>query len=176
MKLVKLRLTDYIITINEEECPVVYSHHEASLGFAIEVRINNSTLATYVTATVTRDGETHYAGKVCLLSYTEGELFRCVSHQAFNIADSLKIPAQHIWSLLEQFPAFSESGIRVSDAEALETPIRDLLARGATPEEVVSSLDINRDLYEFVTGGKMSPEPQPQELVGQEMSVNDGNW
>lgn len=173
MKLVTLRLTEYMVTLNEEEWPIAYSHHVASLGFTVEVRIND-TLTAYVTATtVALDGEIQYAGKGYLSSYSDVELYRCISMEAFNVAASLGVPAHHIWPLLEQFPQFSETGIKVGDAETYEGPIRDLLARGATPSEVVRSLDISRDLYEFVLGAKLPREP-PQDMTSdQDMTADD---
>jgi len=165
MKLAQLRMADHAVTLNEEDWPVTYRFHLPALDFSIEVRRCERQGAAYVNGKIVRDGATAYAGRGGIRSYSEFGLHKTISEEMFNVAEALNVPAHHVWPFVDQLPAFSESGVKISDAEAFETPIRDLLARGASPHEVVCSLGISPDLYEFVVREEIPPLLQPSQDV-----------
>jgi len=165
MKLIQLRMSEHVVTVNEAEWPIKHRYDVPSLGFTLEIRMSERLQAAYVNGVVTRADIIQYAGRGALRNYSEAALYKGISEEVFNVAETLQVPSHHVWPFIEQLPAFSDCGVKISDVETFEAPIRDLLARGATPHEVVRTLSISRDLYEFVTGTDLPPEPMERNLA-----------
>lgn len=170
MKLVQLRMAETIVTINAEEWPVKYCFEIPALCFLIEIRINDKHEAAYVNGRILRGTAPQYAGRGSMRSFSEAGLYKSIAEEMFNIAETLKVEPHHIWPFVEQLPAFSETGVKISDAEAFEVPIRDLLACGATPHEILRVLGITTELYEFVTGEDLTPFPTEDNNMAAENS------
>jgi hypothetical protein len=165
MKLIKIRLTDHIIVVNDQSWPLKHSLNVPSIGLTMSVRIQAEHCRSVVYGSLVRDGITHYAGDADLSSYREPELYRYVSKSIMDTVEYLKAPTEHAWTLIEQLPSFSHEGINIQAAEALERPVLDLVARGASPREIVSSLQISTDAYHLITGKMFPVEPIPQQAT-----------
>lgn len=174
MKLIQLRMTEHILTLNGDEWPVKHQYDLPSLGFSVEVRMNEKQQAAYVNAKVVQGDVVRYAGRGALRSYAEAGLYKSVSEELFNVAEALGVPSQDVWPFIEQLPTFTDCGVKISDVEIFEAPIRDLLSRGAEPYEVVRCLGISRDLYEFVTGTELPLEPMERTVVA--LAEDDPVW
>lgn len=162
MKFIKIKLQEHIVAVKESDWPVIYRHCAPDIGLTMEVRMNG--MHAYIYAWAPHEGLLRYTGmgEHC---YRRGpDLFRQLSEDAHEIARQLHIPDAHAWALVEQFPVFCSGGISPEEAEALEKPIQDLAAAGASPREIVESLGITRHMYEFMTGTKYPPDqPSPAE-------------
>ena len=152
MKLARIRLAGYVVTLRDDQWPVTHRFEIPQLKFALEIRLNAARHAAYVYGTITRGGTEEYAGDEALRGYAESALYRAIIAEMFCIGRTLEVPKWHIWRFVEQLPEFTDEGIKVADVNLFSAPIRDLVALGIPPREIIESLGISIDLYRFVTG------------------------
>lgn len=154
MKISRVRFSGTVVGFDDNQCPVIHRFQNAEQGLTIEVRQNDRHI--YVSATLEQDGVTRHAGN-CNghWAHSDYELTTTISTEMFKMADELGVAAHHIWPFVEQLPLYTECGVSVTEAQELAEPIKDLLARGATPTEVMNTLNVGKDTIEFVIGTKI---------------------
>jgi hypothetical protein len=165
MKITKVRFTGSIVAFRDDRMPVKHHFHNAALGLTIEVRYSEYRVFVYGMV-AGRNEQTKHAGSANgQWLHSTHDLYQHISTEIFRVADELGIEAQHCWPFIEQLPVFTENGVDIAEALELAEPIKDLLARGAPPSEVVSSLNTDRDTIEFVLGTKLPPQRRRQRAI-----------
>lgn len=166
MTIVKIRFTNSVVAFDDKRMPVRHHFHDPDIGLTLEVRHFDSHVFVY--GWREQSGVTKHAGQACgYWAHTPHDLYIHISSEMFRLAGELEVEAHHVWPFVEQLPLFTDDGVSVADAFELAGPIKDLLARGARPEEVMSSLNVDKATIEFAIGTKLpSPPPRAMRRVG----------
>lgn len=163
MKIVRVHFSTCILAFDDVRAPVLHRFHDPDVGLTIEVRTLDG--QAYVYGRVERDGITRYAGQHNgQWAHSPSALTGVISAEMLRLAEELEVGKHHVWPFIEQLPLFTPEGVDVADALALADPIKDLIARGAPINEVIGSLQIERQTVEFVLGVKM-PEARPSAIL-----------
>jgi len=175
MKIDKVRFTNCVLAFDAVQMPVTHRFFNVEQGLTIEVR--NFEHQTFVYAMLDCCGSTRYAGNSSgYWSHNDADMYQHISIEMFKLADELGVESHYIWPFVEQLPVFTVEGINVAEAMALAGPIKDLLARGAPPVEVIQALHTDKETIEFVLGGAL-PQPRPPRRIVDVNVVNDDtNW
>ena len=179
MKIVKVRFTHRVVAFDDIRVPVVHRFHNTEQGLTMEVRRQGQQI--YVYGSLDCAGAFRYAGNASgHWAHSEAEIYNTISIELFKLADELEVAPHHIWPFVEQLPVFTEEGIDLREVEELAGPIKDLLARGAQPFEIINTLHVDKELIEFVLGGELPPPRPAAERDPFEPTVapndDDGIW
>lgn len=158
-KIAKVRFSNRVVAFDNDRIPVVHRFNNVEQGLTIEVRRLDNQVFVY--GALDCSGVIRYAGNFAgQWAHSDAELYNVVSVEMFRLAAELGLEPQHVWPFVEQLPVFTDEGVNVAEAAMLEVPIKDLLARGALPLEVMTTLHVEKEMIEFVLGTILPPPRQ----------------